>query len=101
VDEWIVYYLNWADLMPFVTGLTVPKLNQEKLNSIPIPIPKMAEQRTLLAKMDDLRLQIESLKAKYSARLEQISELRQALLQKAFSGELTSPQSQAIKEAAE
>jgi type I restriction enzyme S subunit len=37
----------------------------------------------------------------YRTKLEAISALRQSILQKAFSGELTSPPSQAIKEAAE
>jgi type I restriction enzyme S subunit len=37
----------------------------------------------------------------YRTRLEFISDLKQSVLQKAFSGELTSPPSQAIKEAAE
>ncbi len=27
LDAWIIYYLNGIDLTPFVTGLTVPKLN--------------------------------------------------------------------------
>ncbi|MGO9007684.1 MAG: hypothetical protein ACLQIQ_20145 [Beijerinckiaceae bacterium] len=37
----------------------------------------------------------------YRTRLEFISDFKQSILQKAFSGELTSPPSQAIKEAAE
>ena len=31
-QKFLVYYLNSIDLKPWVTGLTVPKLNQEKLN---------------------------------------------------------------------
>ena len=39
LDEWIIYHLNHNDLSPFITGLTVPKLNQGKLREIPIPLP--------------------------------------------------------------
>ena len=39
LDEWIVYFLNFSDLTEYVTGMTVPKLNQEKMRSIKIPIP--------------------------------------------------------------
>ena len=35
-QKFLVYYLNSIDLKPWVTGLTVPKLNQEKLKSIQI-----------------------------------------------------------------
>src|ERR1700733_333882 len=45
LDKWIIYYLNASDLSPFITGLTVPKLNQEKLREIPIPLPPLPEQK--------------------------------------------------------
>ena len=32
-------YLNYLDLKDYITGTAQPKLNQEKLNSIPIPLP--------------------------------------------------------------
>jgi type I restriction enzyme S subunit len=38
-DAWIIYYLNTTDLSSFITGLTVPKLNQGKLREIPVPLP--------------------------------------------------------------
>jgi type I restriction enzyme S subunit len=53
LDGWIVYYLNHSDLSPFVTGLTVPKLNQAKLREIPIPIPSIAEQKRIVAILDE------------------------------------------------
>ena len=37
----------------------------------------------------------------YEQKLQPLAELKQSILQKAFSGELTSPPSQAIREAAE
>ena len=40
LDSWLIYYLNQSDLTPFITGLTVPKLNQGKLREIPIPLPR-------------------------------------------------------------
>ena len=45
LDEWIVYFLNFSDLTKYTTGLTVPKLNQERLRSIKIPIPPLPEQQ--------------------------------------------------------
>ena len=52
LDKWIIYYLNASDLSPFITGLTVPKLNQEKLREIPIPLPPLPEQERIVAILD-------------------------------------------------
>ena len=51
-DQWLIYYLNFSDLMPFITGLTVPKLNQAKLKSIPIPLPPLPEQERIVSILD-------------------------------------------------
>jgi type I restriction enzyme S subunit len=53
LDEWLVYFLNHADLMPFVTGLTVPKLNQAQLRSVPVLVPPLAEQKRIVAILDE------------------------------------------------
>jgi type I restriction enzyme, S subunit len=53
LDAWLVYHLRFLDLTPFVTGLTVPKLNQEMLRSIPIPLAPLAEQQRIVAILDE------------------------------------------------
>ena len=50
--KFLVYYLNSIDLKPWVTGLTVPKLNQKKLKSIPIPLFTIENQQRIVAKLD-------------------------------------------------
>ena len=52
LDEWIVYFLNFSDLTKYTTGLTVPKLNQERLRSIKIPIPPLPEQQRIVDILD-------------------------------------------------
>jgi len=41
LHEWIVNFLNFSDLTGYITGMTVPKLNQEKMRSILIPLPPL------------------------------------------------------------
>ena len=59
LHEWLAYYLTAIDLSPWVTGLTVPKLNQAQLRSIPIPLPPLAEQQRIVAKLDAAFAQID------------------------------------------
>ena len=40
--------LNMMDISPYVTGTAQPKLNQAKLNSIPIPVPEESQIREYL-----------------------------------------------------
>jgi type I restriction enzyme S subunit len=51
-DEWLVYYLNHCDLTKFISGLTVSKLNQERMRNIPIPLPPLPEQQRIVAILD-------------------------------------------------
>ena len=60
-QKFLVYYLNSIDLKPWVTGLTVPKLNQEKLKSIPIPLFTIDEQQRIVAKLDALFTEIDKI----------------------------------------
>ncbi|WP_052171735.1 restriction endonuclease subunit S [Paracoccus sanguinis] len=52
LDDWLIYYLNAADLSEFISGMTVPKLNQGRLREIPIPLPPLEEQKRIVAVLD-------------------------------------------------
>ena len=52
IDTFLVSYLNNIDLSPFITGVTVPKLNQEKLRSIKVPLPPLEVQKLIVKELD-------------------------------------------------
>lgn len=52
LDNWLIYFLNHSDLSEFVSGLTVPKLNQGNLREIPIPVPPLPEQQRIVGILD-------------------------------------------------
>jgi restriction endonuclease S subunit len=52
MDRFLIEVLNEADLMSYVTGVTVPKLNQEKLRSIQIPLPPLEIQREIVVEIE-------------------------------------------------
>jgi len=84
LDEWIVYFLNFSDLMPFITGMTVPKLNQEKMRSIPIPLPPISEQQRIVAILDEAFTTIAKAKANAEQNLKNAKELFESYLQGVF-----------------
>jgi type I restriction enzyme S subunit len=84
LDEWMVYYLNHNDLTPFITGMTVPKLNQEKMRSIPIPLPPLSEQRRIVSILDNCFAAIDKAKANAEKNLQNARELFESYLQGVF-----------------
>lgn len=69
-DNWLIHYLNHSDLMEFVSGLTVPKLNQGSLREIPIPLPPLPEQRRIVGILDEAFAAIATAKANAEKNLQ-------------------------------
>lgn len=80
-QKFLVYYLNSLDLKPWVTGLTVPKLNQEKLKSIPIPLPSIKEQQRIVAKLDEAFTEIDKSIQFSKEKIENINFLKNQFLE--------------------
>ena len=60
IDILLVHILNQKDLTSFITGVTVPKLNQQKLCSIEIPLPPLEVQKQIVDKIEKERQLVES-----------------------------------------
>ncbi len=56
--EYVAAYINAINLAPYVTGTAQPKMNQEKMNSILIPIPPTDEQARIVQKINEIFLVI-------------------------------------------
>lgn len=65
-DKFLTYCLVAMDLNEFITGMTVPKLNQARLVSIKIPLPPIAEQHRIVAKVDELMTLCDQLEQQHS-----------------------------------
>jgi type I restriction enzyme S subunit len=66
--QFIELHINAIDLKPFVTGTAQPKMNQAKMNSIPIALPPLAEQRRIVTKVDELMALCDQLQAAQTER---------------------------------
>ena len=53
-----------------------------------IPFPSLSEQKSVVAKLDDLSAETKRLEAIYQKKISDLEELKKSILQKAFNGEL-------------
>lgn len=81
LDNWIIYFLNHSDLSEFVSGLTVPKLNQGSLREIPIPVPPLPEQQRIVGLLDEAFEGIATAKANAEKNLQNVRALFKSHLQ--------------------
>lgn len=83
-DEWLMHYLNASDLTHWVSGTTVPKLNQGNMCEIPVSVPSLPEQKRIVAKIDAAFEKIDKLKANAERNLANAKELFQSALDEAM-----------------
>ncbi len=85
--RYLEVFINAIDLSPYVTGSAQPKMNQAKMNSIPIAIPPLAEQKRIVSKVDELMALCDKLEARRQKKQELQSKLNSAALEKILSAE--------------
>jgi len=101
LDEWIVYFLNFSDLTPFITGMTVPKLNQEKMRNIPIPLPPLHEQQRIVSILDECFVAIGKAKANAEQNLKNAKELFESYIEDLFTKIFQESEKKTISEIAD
>ena len=91
--NYIKFFINAISLAKYVTGTAQPKMNQEKMNSIPVALPPLAVQNAIVAKLEQVLPLVDA----YENALLQKEELKgalpdkvkKAILQEAITGKLT------------
>ena len=71
------------------TGSTIKHFTREAFVELPVPVPPHAEQSRIVAEVERRLSVVEELEAVVEANLQRAARLRQSVLQKAFSGELS------------
>lgn len=89
-DQFLVYVLNAYNLRQYARQAAQPVISNSSLKDINLNFPESEpEQRKIVEKLDELTEQTHRVEFVYQQKLTALSELKQSLLQKAFSGELT------------
>ena len=71
------------------SATTLPILNKSKFEALPFALPPLAEQMRIVAEVERRLSVVEELETVVSANLQRATRLRQSILQKAFTGNLT------------
>ena len=84
-DRLVEYYLVSKDLQEYITGAVVPKLTQQALRSIPIPVPPREEQERIVEELDCLSGIIE----RKREQLRELDALAQSIFYQMFGDPIT------------
>ena len=79
----------------------MPKVNRDYLFRYKLRLPSFERQVEIARKLDQVAAEVMRLEALYCRKRECLKELKQSILQKAFTGELTSTSANIVNEAAE
>jgi type I restriction enzyme S subunit len=74
-----------------MNGAAMPAISFGMIKDIPLPLPKTNEQQTIVNKIESLSTETKRLEAIYQQKITDLEELKKTILQKAFNGELSSP----------
>ena len=79
----------WHSISDRKSGIAVGNVNAQKLAAISIPLPPLAEQKRIVAKIEELFSELEAGEESLRAARRQLGVYRQSLLKQAFEGKLT------------
>ncbi len=88
-NQLLKYFLDWFDFNGFVNGTTRLKLTQGAMNKIPVPLPPLAEQCRIVAKLEALLGKIDDCRKRLDKIPFILKRFRQSVLAAACSGRLT------------
>jgi len=89
-NQFLTYLLNYKNLRSLARQAAQPVISNNSLASLVLEFPlDIKTQTQIVQKLDSLASQRDTLVANYTQKLAHLQELKQSLLQQAFSGNLT------------
>lgn len=70
------------------TGAVFNSINKTQIENILIPVPPLAEQHSIVEKINSLFIKTQELENIYQQKISGLTEFKECMLQKAFNGEL-------------
>jgi type I restriction enzyme S subunit len=89
VDAYLEIVINGRDIQTHITGSAQPKLTQGALNALAVPVPSTAEQNEIVNRVTQLHALADHLESRVATASKRVDRSAQAILAKAFRGDLT------------
>jgi type I restriction enzyme S subunit len=101
--DFLNFYLNSYTAREYGKSIMSRSVNQAningtKLKGYPLSLPSLSRQKQIVENLSFLRTETQRLEAMYRKKLAALNELKQSILQKAFTGELTADTPKTVKE---
>ena len=89
-NEFAYWFLCYSKdyLNSLGTGATFKEISKRVVEKVEIPLPPLPEQEQIVARLDTLNTHCKALQANYERTIALCDDMKQALLRKAFNGEL-------------
>ena len=86
--EYLCFYINAISLEKYVTGSAQPKMTQDNMNSILIPLPPYNEQKRFSQHLDEIMAMVDRIEIGKIESIELISKAKAKILDLAIRGQL-------------
>lgn len=90
--KYITKYMNSSIAIESMIGMIKDcaraNVSLTNISDLYVPMPNIEEQQKIVKQLDELQEQIKKLEQIYTKKLQDLDELKQSILQKAFNGEL-------------
>jgi len=96
-----LFLAQGSEIFKFSSGAVHQTIYFPEAKAFHVCLPPRPAQNEIVSVLDAFRDQSEALQKLYVQRREQLAQLRQAILNKAFAGDLTAPPASGVQEAAE
>jgi type I restriction enzyme S subunit len=103
INKDFFYYLLASNLVQeqfkiLAAGAIVKNISGDLVKRAVLPIPPISQQKAMVEVIEKLATETQRLETIYRQKLAALKELKQSILQKAFTGELTADTSKTVKE---
>ena len=79
-------------------GAVFASINKKQIENLDFPLPSISEQKRIVSEIDQLSAESQRLEDAYRRKIALFVDLKQSILHKAFSGELTTQPDRVLKE---
>jgi type I restriction enzyme S subunit len=87
-----------SQIEAFASGSTVQHMRVPDTKVLRIAVPPLSIQKQVVQKLDTLLIKTQRLETIYRQKIAALNELKQSILQKAFTGELTADTPKTVKQ---